>query len=325
MTSVMDYTVGKRRRIVAACALGVGLVLVGTALSTTMAPSGSTTFKGQNGRLVFEAQLGANRQLFTIEPDGTGLKQVTHFQGSGGTNAAWSKDGSRIAFTRHWDPGGPNEKLVIYTINADGSAPKALPKGGDIAVSPNWFPNGRRIIFLEIHSGRLMVINANGTGLRPAGIPGVGGDAVCFFPDGERVAFLRPKPGDDSLSAIFVAGVFGHGLKRITPWGGYADKIDCSPDGKHIVYSSPEFGQDGKSSNVYTVRTDGSQVVQLTHETGGSVNDGADSWSPDGKKIAFVSNRTGTYQIWTMNADGTDAKQLTHGPEAHLAAWGSHS
>jgi Tol biopolymer transport system component len=250
----------------------------GAALGTLLiavAPS-HATFHGRNGRLVFEAQTGANRQLFTIKPDGTGAK--------------------------------------------------ALPKGGDIAVGPSWFPDGRRIIFLEIHSGRLMVINATGAGLRSAGIPGVGGDSVCVFPDGKRVAFLRPKViGHDAVRAVFVAGVFGHGLKRITPWGGYADKIDCSPDGNRIVFSKPEFGQGGKSSNVYTVQAGGSNVVQVTHETGGSVNDGADSWSPDGTKIAYVSNKSGTYQIWTMNADGTGATQLTHGPEAHLAAWGSHS
>ena len=40
--------------------------------------------------------------------------------------------------------------------------------------------------------------------------------------------------------------------------------------------------------------------------------------------IAYVSNKTGTYQIWTMNADGSDQTQLTKGAEAHLAAWGSH-
>jgi TolB protein len=303
----------------------LGIAALAALAAVAAASPSQATFGGPNGLLVFEAPAGANRQLFTIEPDGTGLRQVTHFSDSGGTDAKWSKDSSRIVFTRHWDPGGPKEKLVLYTMNADGSGAKALPKGGDIAVSPNWFPNGRRIIFLEIRSGKLSVINASGTGLRPAGIPGVGGDAACFLPGGRRIAFLRPKPGNDSLTAIFVAGIFGHGLKRITPWGGHADKIDCSPDGQRIVYSAPDFGEPGgTSSNVYTIKTDGTGVAQLTHDTGGTINDGADSWSPDGTMIAFTSNRTGTYQIHTMNADGTDVKQLTKGADAHLAAWSSH-
>ena len=65
--------------------------------------------------------------------------------------------------------------------------------------------------------------------------------------------------------------------------------------------------------------------MQLTHDTGGTVNNGVDSWSPDGTKIAYVNNRSGDYQIWTMNSDGTGPAQLTHGAEAHRAAWGAHS
>lgn len=309
------------RWIVAAGALAAGLGVAGTALST------SSTFSGRNGRLVFQAQAGAFPQLFTIEPDGTDRKQITHFKDSGGTDANWSKDGSRIVFTRHWDPGGPSENLVIYSIDADGTGARALPKAAAVAVSPNWFPDGRRIVFLDAegpHGGRMMVIDADGKGLRPAGVPGIGPASACVLPDGKRVAYLATNPRNEELSAIFVAGFFGHGAKRITPWGTYADKIDCSPDGTSIVFSKPGFGEGGKSSNVYTMRIDGTGIVQLTHESGGTINAGADSWSPDGKKIAYVSNKTGTYQIWTMNADGTGAAQLTRGAEAHLAAWGSH-
>ena len=76
---------------------------------------------------------------------------------------------------------------------------------------------------------------------------------------------------------------------------------------------------------MFTIHPDGSGLVQLTHSTGGTVNNGADSWSPDGAHIAFVSNRSGTYQIWVMDADGSNVVQLTHGSEAHRAAWGTHS
>lgn len=316
MTRVRMLRLGRRR-----------IVLLGFALATLSAsvlPSAHATFKGANGLLVYQAQAGKYTQLFTVSPDGTRLHQLTRFRDSGADWGAWSPGGKRLAFTRHWDPEGPNERIVLYTSAADGKGARALPKGGDIVISPNWFPDGRRLIFLAIPSERLMVINANGTGLRSAGIAGRGGDSVCVFRDGKRVAFLRGNPGNGQQTAIFVAGLFGHGLTRVTPWGSYADKIDCSPDGDRIVFSKPGFSQRGESSNVYTMRTNGSDVVQLTHESGGVVNSGADSWSPDGTKIAYVSNRSGKYQIWTMNVDGTEQAQLTRGPEAHLAAWGSH-
>ncbi len=298
------------------------IVIVAVALG--FSPSSHATFHGPNGRLAFQKQAGAHTQVFTINADGTGLRQVTHFKDSDGDLPGWTKDGSKLVFDRHFDPGGPAEKLILYTARADGSALKALKKAGTGAVEPTWFPDGRRILFVSYPEGRLKIVNADGTGLKSAGVPGPGGN-TCVLPDNRRIALLRPRSAsDDSASAIFIAGLYGHGLKRITPWGTYADKIDCSPDGQRIAYSAPAFGG-GESSNVYTMRIDGTDLVQVTHDTGGTVNNGLDSWSPDSTKIAYVNNAAGEYQVWTMNADGTGAAQLTHGTEAHRAAWGAHS
>jgi Tol biopolymer transport system component len=310
----------RRRRLTLAAAL------IAIAIFAATTHASHATFKGPNGLLIYQAQVGANTQLFTIQPDGSGVTQITHFKDSSADGANWAPGGRRIVFDRHWHPeGGPNERLVIYTANFDGSGLRAAAKAGTAAIGPNWLRDGRRIIFLDYSTGvgRLKLTTASGTPTRSAGIPGTGGDSPCSLP-GNRVAFLRPKAGSDDVTAIFVGGLSGHGLKRITPWGGHADKIDCSPDGGRIVFSMPAFGQNGESSNVFTIRTDGSDLVQLTKEKGGDVNAGADSWSPDGTKIAYVTNRSGSYQIWTMNADGTEQKQLTDAADAHLAAWGSH-
>lgn len=319
MTALVLVLRPRLRAVIAA-----GMVLA--ALLLLLAPSSRATFRGANGVLLYQAQVGANTQLFTIKPDGTGVTQITHFKDSSATNPNWAPDGQRFIFDRHWHPeGGPNERLVLYTANFDGTGLRALPKAGQAAIEPNWLPDGRRIIFLDYSTGtgRLMLTTPTGAPTRAAGISGSGGDSVCPLP-GNRVAFLRPKGRSEEMRAIFVAGLSGQALRRITPWGSYADKIDCSPGGTEIVFSKPGFGQNAQSSNVFIVRTDGTGIAQLTRQKGGTLNDGADSWSPDGTKIAYVSNTSGSYQIWTMNADGTNPTQLTHGPEAHLAAWGSH-
>ena len=84
----------------------------------------------------------------------------------------------------------------------------------------------------------------------------------------------------------------------------------------------PEFDRPGVSANVFSVRRDGSDLEQLTHDTGGSVN-GADSWSPDGQKIIFISNRDGIYKTYSMNADGTGAAAIPDADDAHLISWSS--
>ncbi len=288
-----------------------------------------TAFSGANGLLVYQAAVNGpdDIQLFTVRPDGTDVKQITHFRDSIVGNANWSPDGTKIVFVRDWNVGAPSETIKLYTINSDGTGLRSVPHAGTLALAPAWLPDGKRIIFLEGRSDTVKVINAEGTHLRSAGIPGQSGGPFCASPDGKRIIFLRSKPHVEQPQALFVARLFGHGLKRITPWGSYADQIDCSPDGSRIVFSMPAFDNGkGKSSNVFTVKSDGTDLVQVTHETGGTIHDGADSWSPDGTKIAFVRNQTGPdFQIYTMNADGTGAVQLTTGPgAAHLASWGTH-
>jgi TolB protein len=290
-----------------------GAVAAATALAVVPAQA---TFKGANGLLVYQAKVGDHVQLFTVRPNGTAARQLTHFTDSDAMNGVWSPDGKTIGFIRQW---GPN-KVRLYTMNADGTKLHALDPS--LRGSIGWFPDGKHMLLVS--SLRWTIVTDRGTQPRFAGIPG-SGDSPCVLPDGERVVFLATFGRTDGKAAVFVAqlGSGSKSVQRITPWETLADKIDCSPDGTRVAFSAPHFGPP-KSSNVYTVGVDGKGLRQLTDATGGTINDGIDSWSPDGKKIAFVSNRSGTYEIYSMNADGTGLTQITRGPEAHLASWGSH-
>ena len=309
-----------RRKLVPV--VGLAAVLAATALA---GPS-QATFRGKNGRIVYAAQAGKFEQLFTVRPDGSGRRQITRFSDSaGGSLSHWSPDGTRIVFTRRWDPDGPNAREQIYVAGADGSNLQPLDLPGVHPIQPTWFPDGRRILFLDLASRpTFKIVNADGTGLRNAGMPPFG-DSACVFGDGKRVAVFRPRrPENDEVLAIFIVRLDTRAAKRITPWGSYTGTLDCSPDGTRIVFGRPAFGPP-RSANVFTIRTDGTGLRQLTHSRGGTVNNNPSSWSPDGTKIVFTSNCGGRDDrvLFVMKADGSGVRQLTRGA-ARFASWGTH-
>ena len=285
-----------------------------------------------NGLLAYEAKAGKRYQLFTINPNGTGVRQLTHFADSDAVWAAWSPNGGKIAFERDLYGGAFVKQAAIYTANADGSTMRSLTPTG-LNGRPSWSPDGKLIVFATVDFGKeatVSVMAANGAQIRklltmplPTKQFGLGFDSPTFSPDGTRIAFIWMKK---SGAAIFTMKASGGGLKKITSWrkDRLADKIDWSPDGARIAFSSPGIGDHpGISSNVFTVRPDGTGLVKLTHSRGGKIHNGLDCWSPDGTKIAFVSNRNRVYEVYFMKSNGSGITQVTRGPEAHHASWRS--
>ena len=299
--------------------LAFTLGLASLVLAAIFAAPSNATFHGRNGLLAYQVKVGKHIQLFTVRPDGTGVRQVTHLTDSDAIGASWSPDGSQIVFARDYLLGSRKEHLDVVTIDADGRHLHPMGLKG-LNGWPIWSPDGSRIFFLRALG--FATVDAAGGPLSQV-VFGGEVESPTFSPDGNRVAFWRHERGGASL---YVVGADGTGLRRVKAFSkGIANKIDWSPDGSRIAFSTPDFYRPGLSANVYTIRPDGTGLIQLTHDRGGKVNNGLDSWSPDGTRIAFVSNRAGTYQIYSMSSTtGAGVSQITRGPEAHFAAWGTH-
>src|SRR5260370_23754670 len=116
-------------------------------------PVRASTFPGTNGRIAFAAlpTPGApGMQIFTIEPKGTDLRQITHLDGNA-TSPHWSPDGNRIVFELDHPTGEPLCSVEI--VNADGSGLTDLTGNRNgCEAAPSFSPGGSRIFFERFHA-----------------------------------------------------------------------------------------------------------------------------------------------------------------------------
>ncbi len=213
----------------------------------------------------------------------------------------------------------PNETLLQHVEQLTSPA-MGLEKAGEGYFSPD----SQTIIFQGVPKGELgyQIYTLN---LRSRDLQQISHEAqtcTCsyFRADGEKVIFAAsPEPiaiqeGGNyrwdltPYMNIYEANVDGSNAIPLTKGSAYHAECAYSPDGSHIVYASDEDG----SMNIYVMRSDGTEVTQVTHTTG--CYNGGPFFSPDGKKILFRADRDipDFLQIYMMDRDGSNLVQLTN-------------
>jgi Tol biopolymer transport system component len=197
------------------------------------------------------------------------------------------------------------------------------------AGSPTWSPDGRRIAFASVACAQWCngpigahIMNADGSELRNLtrqwGLEGVSlafGEVPVWSPNWRKVAFVRARAGRYRNSDIYVMNADGSRRRRLTRSPQNDGDPVWSPDGRRLAFVRVRGGR----SDIYLVNADGSGLRRLAHAIAFRPMPGAPSsgfganpaWSPDGRKIAFMSNRDGTDDIFVVNADGSGLRNLT--------------
>jgi TolB protein len=133
----------------------------------------------------------------------------------------------------------------------------------------------------------------------------------AWSPDGSRIAFQSTRDGRDD---IFVMDAGGSRVRKLTDGRGFNQYPAWSPDGEWILFSSSRDGvADSAGSSyyrdLYLMRPDGSDIHRLIRHLGAFA---FAAWSPDGRHLAFQSDRAGTWNVYTIGVDGNALEQLTH-------------
>jgi tricorn protease len=253
--------------------------------------------------------------------------------------ATWSPDGKYIIF-QHTDLKDTTGKNGLWKISLDGNGAVQVFSG--VAEHATWSPDGRYIVFDADTGNSIKMITAEGGELinfLPDTIHIHNGGLPCWSPDALQIAFkdaeyslcvynietdkiarifkheaLLPLPGCWSEDGKYVLiALWDKPSMKSTMWKISSDGkerkqitghhenfyryLSLSPDGSLLVYGVVE----GRYVGLYIMPAEGGISLPLSITSQGH-NEGP-NWSPDGKKIAFTSTRSGNFDIWVMNVD----------------------
>jgi TolB protein len=196
----------------------------------------------------------------------------------------------------------------IYIMNVDGSNPERLTNNPADDMSPAISPAGTQIAFMSARDIYLM--NLDGSEQRRLTDTPSYESHPAWSPDGTQIAFTSERDGNRE---IYVMGADGSNVQRLTH-NPAEDMQPCwSPDGTKIAFSRKQ----DENWDIYTIDVqdalqnqdaESSSLQRLTDSGNGEVHP---SWSPDGSQIAYMSSpRRATFEIWVMNADGSNGHPL---------------
>jgi Tol biopolymer transport system component len=304
-------------------------------------------FPGKNGRIAYasydEPFPKGDSEIYTINPDGSGKRQLTH-NNTDDLDPAYSPDAKKIVYAGQDAPKGD---LEIYTINARGGDKFQLTHNDVDEEWPAYSPNGKRIAYAPIEgAGGIYSIKVGGGGKR---LVAHDGGVPSYSPDGKRIAyecyggtfrivdtdictisvrrehklpkFIPEKPAGNTLHDVL------HDKVHVTNNDTDDFNPDYSPDGNRIVYQGFEgslaLEQDvDASANIYTIKVGGGGNLNLTKSPkNASLWNDWPSYSPDGEKIAYMGSDG---EIYTINARGGGKSRVTNNDAyPQKLSWGS--
>jgi hypothetical protein len=242
--------------------------------------------------------------------------------------AAWSPDGSKIAFARRGEIG-----LDLFVMNADGGNVQRLTANGENNHYPAWSPDGRQIAFtaepqpgdteifimdVDFSDAANVVVSERRNITNTVGAD----DYPAWSPDGVQIAYSSNRGG---LWDIYIAAADGSNPLQMTANNGDNEAPAWSPNGTQIAFESNRVRKLGPNVptgsgtlpgatpdsglinwDIYVMDVDGAGIIPFTKSPAA---DRYPTWSPDGSQLVFASDRDGDYDLYLVET--TDRAKVT--------------
>ena len=247
-------------------------------------------------QLVFESSRHGNAEIYIINVDGTGERRLTLSDaGVDNTHPSWSPDGKHIVFDSMRD-----SVFSLKLIRPDGTDERVLTVH---ARHPEWSPDGKFIAFDSNRdgNGEIYVVRADGSGVRRITNTPPNESHPTWTPDG-KIVFSTTQ---DGKRVVWAADPVTDARSPLPAPLQEFGRADFSPDGRHFVFSS----RGGATPRLLVMRSDlSAPAIAITPEGYTSYES---AWSPDGRRIAFYFDRTGKHELYVIDVDGRNLRQLT--------------
>jgi TolB protein len=248
------------------------------------------------------------QEVYIADYDGANQRRVTK-DGELSITPVWAPDGRTIAYTGY----RRNFPDLVLAFLHDGR--RERPAGGTAIVHnwlPAWSPDGRRLAFTSNRDGNaeIYVMDVDGSDVRRLTNHPAIDTSPTWSPTGHQIAFVSERSGTPQ---IYTVGADGTDLRRVT--SEYCDRPTWSPAPfNEIAFTCRVAGN--FDLKVYDVAS--GEIRQLTFGEG--LNE-SPAFAPNGRHLAFTSDRSGLPQIYTMGRDGRGLRQITREGRNKFPNW----
>lgn len=262
-------------------------------------------------RIVYVNKHSGNKEISVMDYDGANVTDITKNK-SINLFPAWMEGKGKILYTSY---AGGQPQFYLKDLESNKNGVFFSSKG--MNTSPSYNKTDKEIVYTSSAEGNAEIYRRG----FPEGKP----QRLTFFssietsptwsPNGYEIAFISDRSGKPH---VYIMDRDGANMRAITHDGDYYASPSWSPKGDRIAFAAMD---EGNNLNIMTISPDGKAALKLTTGSGSNENP---SWSPDGRHLVFMSTRTGSSELFIMNADGSNQKRLSFSGGNSMPRWSDY-